>query len=144
MQCLGQKGLQYYLKRGTYFIMNYVLLSSYIRGISSHLGANTCRREIDKSNDSYTVSVMKGREIVDHVPCKLTHKISRIFWREFYWMKFCFLNICAIFLWEVVEVSSMCTVTGNSCYSCDFNFKILKQYMPVISHLFSIGRYQKN
>ena len=73
------EGLTVLLKRGTYFIMSYVLLSSCIRGISGHLGANTSRREIDKNNDFYTVSVMKGREVVDHVPCKLTHKISRIF-----------------------------------------------------------------
>ena len=57
-----------------------------------------CSRELDNPNDSYPVRILKGTQVVGHVP----HKISRM---------------CGIFL----RISGIitCTVTENRCYSHD-------------------------
>ena len=57
-----------------------------------------CCREIGTMGDPYAISVMKGREVLGHVP----HKISRM---------------CAVFM--RIGGTIKCIVSGRRCYSRD-------------------------
>ena len=92
--------------RYLYFIMSYVRLSSCIHGFHkyqaiwepTHGEELDCCREIGNTSDPYAVSVMKGREVVGHVPCKIS-------------------RMCAVFMRNGGSIK--CTVMVNRRYSCD-------------------------
>ena len=94
------------LYRGAYFIMSSVSLGSCIRGFREYQAIWEpingkelyCCRENDNTSDPYAIGVMKGREVVGHVP----RKISRM---------------CAVFLRNGGIIK--CTVSGSRCYSRD-------------------------
>ena len=81
-QCLGQSCLLFsvikerclYLN-AYYFIMYFVWLSSCIRCFNEYQviwGRMRLLQRINNSSDSYVVSVIKGREIVGHLPRKIS------------------------------------------------------------------------
>ena len=86
--------------------MSYVRLSSCIHGFHkyqaiwepTHGEELDCCSEIGNTSDPYAVSVMKGREVVGHVPCKIS-------------------RMCAVFMRNGGSIK--CTVTVNRRYSCD-------------------------
>ena len=57
-----------------------------------------CCGENSNTSDPYAISVMKGREVVGHVPCKIS-------------------RMCAVFLRNGGTIK--CTVSGSCCYSHD-------------------------
>lgn len=86
--------------------MSYVHLDSCIHGFLEYQAIwNTiideeldCPREMNNPNDLYVVNVLKGTQVVGHVPCKIS-------------------RTCAVFLRNSGIIT--CTVTGNHCYFHD-------------------------